>query len=135
MVTGIVVLRGFIYGHSFGYNRNNRIAIPAAFFGPYDGEYAQNVHIVGKTTPLDFETAEPINPLDGVLRKTQYGGEVVVGKNFFMSWVKNWENWLGFDNGHGSPHELNRDIVDSMLGVLMIGALLPTPTLSPTGPH
>ena len=30
--------------------------------------------------------------------------------------------WLGFDNGHGSgSNQLNSDIVDSMLGVLMIG--------------
>ena len=85
------MLRGFIYGHDFGYNRQNRVAIPAAFYGPYDGQYASNVHIVGKYTPLDFETAEPINPLDGALQKTHYGAEVVVGKSFLMSWVANWE--------------------------------------------
>jgi alpha-glucuronidase len=76
---------------------------------------------VGKTSPLDFETAECTNPLDGVLHEN-YGGEVVVGKSFLMSWVSNWERWLSFDNGHGAAgHELNGDIVTLMLGVLMIG--------------
>ena len=43
---------------------------------------------------LDFETVEPINPLDGLLKKTKYGAEVVVGKSFPMSWLEAWQTWL-----------------------------------------
>ena len=40
-------------------------------YRPYDGDYLSNVHVMGKYSPLDFETEEPINPLDGLLRKTK----------------------------------------------------------------
>ena len=96
--SGTVLLRGFIYGSEFNYKRKNRIAIPAHFFRPFDGQYLSNVHILGKYSPLDFETAEPINPLDGVMQQTGYGPEVAVGKTFPMSWVPNWVEWLNFDN-------------------------------------
>ena len=99
---GTVLLRGFIYGSDFHYAKKSRIAIPASFFGPYDGKYLNNVHIMGKYSPLDFETVEPINPLDGLLKKTKYGPEVVVGKDFFMSWVRAWEYWLNFDTKRGT---------------------------------
>lgn len=36
--------------------------------------------IVGKYCPLDFETHEEINALDGALAKTNYGVEFMVGK-------------------------------------------------------
>lgn len=83
---------------------------------------------------LDFETIEPINPLDGLLKKTKYGAEVVVGKSFPMSWLGAWQTWLNFDNGRGTkaaagPNQdrststklLNKDTIDSMVGVLMMG--------------
>jgi alpha-glucuronidase len=57
---------------------------------------------MGKYSPLDFETLEPLNPLDGLLKKTKYGGEVVVGKSFFMSWLGAWKDWLDFDNFRGT---------------------------------
>jgi hypothetical protein len=108
--SGTVVLRGFIYGSHRSYYKcpggsecHNRMAIPAAYFGKYDGQYLSNVHIAGKYTALDFETVEPINPLDGLLKKTHYGAEVVVGKSFPMSWVQTWKDWLDFDNGRGVP--------------------------------
>ena len=55
--SGTVVLRGFIYGSHRSYYKcpggaecTNRIAIPAAYFGQYDGDYLSNVHIAGKYT-------------------------------------------------------------------------------------
>eukprot|EP00937_MAST-01D_sp_MAST-1D-sp2_P007141 g7141.t1 len=127
---GTVLLRGFIYGSEFNYKKSNRIAIPANFFGPYDGQYAQNVHILGKYSPLDFETAEPINPLDGLMQKTGYGPEFAVGKTFPMSWVPNWVAWLRFDNRRGGGDPTGRDPdarpnafgIDSFLGVAQIHA-------------
>ena len=79
--SGSVVLRGFIYGSHRSYYKcpggtecSNRMAIPAAYFGQYDGAYLPNVHIAGKYTALDFETIEPINPLDGLLCVLEPGG-------------------------------------------------------------
>jgi alpha-glucuronidase len=66
------------------------MSVPAAFFGPYDGQYASNVFVLGKYSALDYETSEPINALDGLLKKTKYGPDMEVGKGFFMSWAKNW---------------------------------------------
>jgi alpha-glucuronidase len=40
---GTVLLRGFIYGSEFNYKKKNRIAIPANFFRPFDGQYLRNV--------------------------------------------------------------------------------------------
>ena len=37
---GSVLLRGFIYGSDFHYSKKSRIAIPAAFFGPFDSQSA-----------------------------------------------------------------------------------------------
>ena len=127
-LNGTVVLRGFIYGSDFHYSKKSRIAIPAAFFGPFDGQYASNVHIAGKYSPLDFETVEPLNPLDGLLKKTKYGGEVVVGKPFFMSWLNAWQAWLNFDNHRGpnGASQRNRATIESFVGVAMMsGSAVP----------
>ena len=85
--------------------------------------------ILGKYSPLDFETSEPINPLDGVMQKTGYGPEVAVGKTFPMSWVRNWVEWLNFDNQNGNGPDparpasrLNKYQIDSFLGVAQIHA-------------
>ena len=77
---------------------------------------------MGKYSPLDFETVEPLNPLDGLLTKTKYGGEVVVGKTFFMSWLTAWQNWLNFDNhrGVGGASQQNRATIESFVGVVMM---------------
>ena len=84
---GSVLLRGFIYGSKgvissgFNYTKQSRFAIPPSVFGPGDGLYLSNVHIMGKYSPLDFETQEPVNPMDGLLKHTKYGPEYVVGKD------------------------------------------------------
>ena len=55
-----------------------------------------------------------------------------MGKSFPMSWVQAWEDWLLFDNGRGAGSHpgaqdessttlLNKDSIDSTLGVLMMG--------------
>ena len=46
----------------------------------------------------------------------------MVGKSFPMSWLQTWKNWLQFDNGRGvSETLLNKDCIDTMVGVLMMG--------------
>ena len=86
--------------------------------------------------------------MDGLLKKTKYGPECVVGKDgFMMSWVSRWTDWLNFDNYRGPnggsklpryrwhlggvllkmPARslltglLNRDCIDAVLGVSMMG--------------
>eukprot|EP01043_Picozoa_sp_COSAG02_P022672 COSAG02_NODE_1185_length_14007_cov_52.908398_7_plen_982_part_00 len=127
---GSVLLRGFIYGSmgcissGFNYSKQSRFAIPPSVFGPGDGKYEANVHIIGKYSPLDFETQEPANPMDGLLKHTKYGPEYVVGKDgFMMSWVSRWADWLIWDNYRGvnGGSLLNRDCIDAVLGVAMMG--------------
>ena len=62
--------------------------------------------------------------MDGLLKKTKYGPEYVVGKDgFMMSWVSRWTDWLNFDNyrGPNGGSLLNRDCIDAVLGVSMMG--------------
>jgi alpha-glucuronidase len=99
------------------------MAIPAKFFGKYDGQYDQNVYIMGKYSALDYETTEPINPLDGLMQKTKYGPDVECGKGFPMSWSSRWEEWLGFDTmrGPSGGSLLNRQTTSGILGVCILG--------------
>ena len=119
--SGAVFVRGFIYGSKYG--KANRESVPAAFFGPYDGEYASNVYILGKYTALDYETSAPINALDGLMQKTNYGPDVEVGKGFLMSWATRWAGWLNANNwrGAGNTGLLNRAVTQGFLGVIIIG--------------
>jgi len=125
-MNGTVVVRGFIYGSQYckdhDEKKTNRMAIPAMFFGKYDGLYSDNVYIMGKYSALDYETTEPINPLDGLMQHTHYGPDVEVGKGFPMSWASRWEEWLQFDNMRGANgHQLNRETTAGFLGVCIIG--------------
>ena len=127
---GTAVVRGFIYGSEYckdhDESKTNRMAIPAMFFKQYDGQYDDNVFIMGKgggSGVLDYETTEPINPLDGLLKHTHYGPDVEVGKGFPMSWSSRWERWLKFDNmrgENGGPLQ-NRETTSGMLGVCILG--------------
>ena len=124
---GTAVVRGFIYGSAYckdhDEKKTNRMAIPAMFFKPFDGQYDENVFIMGKYSALDYETTEPINPLDGLLKATQYGPDVEVGKGFPMSWASRWEEWLRFDNMRGvnGGPQLNRETTSGFLGVCILG--------------
>jgi hypothetical protein len=126
---GTAVVRGFIYGSTYckdhDESKTNRMAIPAMFFRQYDGKYDANVFIMGKYSALDYETTEPINPLDGLLRHTGYGPDVEVGKGFPMAWTSRWEEWLNFDNMRGAGSSgtrlLNRETTTAFLGVCILG--------------
>ena len=122
---GTVLVRGFIYGKYSPLNDEMREVIPYKFFGPLDGQYDKNVVIVGKSSPLDFEIREPINALDGVLKQTRYGTEVMIAKDFPMSWLESWKRWTDFDNRRNGPGTLNRDGIDAVVGVAMISPDVP----------
>jgi hypothetical protein len=118
--SGVVMVRGFIYGSEYG--KSNRESIPAAFFGPYDGQYKSNVYVMGKYAALDYEADAPINALDGLMQKTAYGPDVEVGKGFAMSWASRWQGWLEADNwrGAGGTSLLNREVTQGFLGVIIV---------------
>ena len=95
------------------------------------------MYIAGKYTSLDFETAEPINALDCLLTKTKYGPEVVVGKSFTMSWVREWEKWLAFDTGRTDPSQpssaptrTNRECTSALGGGVFLGVAMIRPLAS-----
>ncbi len=120
---GQVLMRGFVYGSHFQTDERHREKIPYLYFAPRDGQYDDNVIVVGKFTPLDFEVREPINALDGALKQTRYGAEVMIAKWFPMSWLEAWQRWLDFDNHRNGPGSYNRDCIDGVLGVSMISPL------------
>lgn len=117
---GAVLIRGFIYGKYSPIQDKVREVIPYKFFTPLDGQYDSNVMVIGKSSPLDFEIREPINPLDGVLKKTRYGTEMMISKDFPMSWLESWKRWTDFDNQRGGLGSLNRDGINGVVGVAMI---------------
>lgn len=117
---GTVLLRGFIYGKYSPIQSPVRELIPYRFFTAEDGRYDRNVVVIGKSAPLDFEIREPINPLDGALRKTRYGTEFMIAKDFPMSWLPSWKCWMDFDNFRRGPGTLNRNCIGSLVGIAMI---------------
>jgi alpha-glucuronidase len=117
---GTVLVRGFIYGKFSPLQDKLRVLIPYKFFSPLDGQYDKNVVIVGKSSPLDFEIREPINPLDGMLKQTRYGSEMMIAKDFPMSWLEVWKQWYDFDNQRNGPDTFNRDGINALVGIAMI---------------
>lgn len=65
---GTAVVRGFIYGSTYckdhDEKKTNRMAIPAMFFKDFDGQYDENVFIMGKYSALDCQyTGNPHHTL------------------------------------------------------------------------
>jgi len=113
---GEVLLRAFIYGQHFDSEEKHRSKIAYLYFVPLDGQYDKNVTIVQKFTPFNFEVRAPINPLDGAIKKTRYGTEVMVAKWFPMSWIQTRKRWLEFDNYKDGPGSFNKNYIDCVLG-------------------
>jgi alpha-glucuronidase len=66
-LNGTVFVRAFIYGSEYctdnDESKTNRMAIPAQFFRPFDGQYDKNVYILGKYSALDCEFINARLPL------------------------------------------------------------------------
>jgi alpha-glucuronidase len=119
---GKALVRGFVYGkkryaHITDVYRNT---MQYDIYVPNDGKYRKNVIIVGKANPLDWDLAAPISMLDGALRKTDYGTEMVVAKSWPASWVEKWKWWMDFDNFRNGPGSYNKNYIKCLLGVSMI---------------
>lgn len=89
-------------------------------YKPNDGKYLENVTIVGKSNPLDWDLAAPISPLDGAIQKTAYGTEMVIAKSWPTSWLEKWKWWLDYDNYRNGKGSYNKNYTKCLLGVSMI---------------
>jgi len=117
---GYTLVRGFVYGN-YRYTREPyRNLIPHDVFAPEDGNFRENVIIIPKGSPLDWDFSAPIPALDGAIRKNLSGSEQVIDKRFPSSWVEKWKWWMQQDHYHKGPGSLNKFDVDCIMGVSMI---------------
>jgi len=117
---GHVLVRGFVYGN-YRYTREPyRNLIPHDLFAGEDGNFRENVIIIPKSGPLDWDFSAPIPALDGAIQKNLSGSEQVIDKSFPSSWVEKWKWWAEQDHHGNGPGSLNKFDVDCIMGVSMI---------------
>ena len=117
---GKVLVRAFVYGNLRYTPEPYRNLIPYDLFAHEDGNFRDNVIIVPKGSPLDWDLAAPIPSLDGAIQKNLYGSELVIDKSWPVSWVKKWKWWFEQDTYRNGPGSLNKFSVDCIMGVSMI---------------
>jgi alpha-glucuronidase len=117
---GHALVRAFVYGNYRYTRKPYRNLIPYDIFAPEDGNFRDNVIIVPKGSPLDWDFAAPIPALDGAIKKNLYGSELVIAKSWPVSWVEKWKWWFEQDNYRSGPGSLNKFDVDCIMGVSMI---------------
>ncbi len=117
---GKVLVRAFVYGNLRYTPEPYRNLIPYDLFAHEDGNFRDNVIIVPKGSPLDWDLAAPIPSLDGAIQKNLYGSELVIDKSWPVSWVKKWKWWFDQDTYRNGPGSLNKFSVDCIMGVSMI---------------
>ena len=117
---GKVLVRAFVYGNLRYTPEPYRNLIPYDLFAHEDGNFRDNVIIVPKGSPLDWDLAAPIPALDGAIQKNLYGSELVIDKSWPVSWVKKWKWWFEQDTHRNGPGSLNKFSVDCIMGVSMI---------------
>ncbi|MHC4750639.1 MAG: glycosyl hydrolase family 28 protein [Planctomycetota bacterium] len=117
---GYVLVRGFCYGNYRYTPEPYRDLIPHDLFAPEDGKFRDNVILVPKGSAGDWDYSAPIPAIDGAMKKTLSGTELVIDKNFPSSWVEKWKWWLGQDTYRDGPESLNKSIIHCLMGVVMI---------------
>ena len=117
---GKVLVRAFVYGNLRYTPEPYRNLIPYDLFAHEDGNFRDNVVIVPKGSPMDWDLWAPIPALDGAIRKNLYGSELVIDKSWPVSWVKKWKWWFEQDTYRNGPGSLNKFSVDCIMGVSMI---------------
>jgi polygalacturonase len=114
------LVRGFVYGN-YRYSQDEyRTLIPHDVFVPEDGNYRDNVILVPKGSAGDWDLSAPIPAIDGGLKKTLRGSELVIDKDFTSSWVEKWKWWLEQDTYRDGPGSLNKHAIKCIVGVAMI---------------
>jgi alpha-glucuronidase/polygalacturonase len=117
---GMCLVRGFVYGN-YRYSQDEyRTLIPHDVFVPEDGNYRDNVILVPKGSAGDWDLSAPIPAIDGGLKKTLRGSELVIDKDFTSSWVEKWKWWLEQDTYRDGPGSLNKHAIKCIVGVAMI---------------
>ena len=117
---GTCLVRGFCYGNSRYTPEPYRHLIPHDIFTPDDGKYRDNVVLVPKGSAGDWDLSAPIPGIDGAMRETLMGSELVIDKGFPSSWVEKWKWWLQQDTYRHGPGSLNKHSVHCIMGVAMI---------------
>ena len=117
---GTVLVRAFVYGNLRYTPEPYRNLIPYDLFAHEDGNFRDNVVIVPKGSPMDWDLWAPIPALDGAMQKNLYGSELVIDKSWPVSWIKKWKWWFEQDTYRNGPGSLNKFSVDCIMGVAMI---------------
>jgi len=117
---GHVLVRGFVYGNYRYTPEPYRDLIPYDLFAPEDGKYRDNVVLVPKGSSGDWDYSAPIPAIDGAMKQTMSGSELVIDKGFPSSWVEKWKWWLAQDTYRDGPGTFNKSISDCIMGVAMI---------------
>jgi len=117
---GYALVRGFVYGNSRYAAQEYRNLIPYDIFASEDGKFRDNVVIIPKGSPLDWDFSAPIPAMDGAIQKNLSGSELVIDKDWPVSWIEKWKWWLEQDNYRKGPGSLNKFDVDCIMGVSMI---------------
>jgi len=118
--SGHALVRGFVYGNSRYTPEPYRNLIPHDIFAPEDGHFRDNVIIIPKGSPLDWDLSAPIPALDGAMPNTLSGSELVIDKSWPVSWIEKWKWWLQQDTYRNGPGSLNKFDTDCIMGVSMI---------------
>ena len=117
---GHALVRAFVYGNYRYTRKPYRNLIPYDIFAPEDGNYRDNVILISKGSPLDWDFAAPIPALDGAIKRNLYGSELVIAKSWPVSWIEKWKWWMEQDNYRNGPGSLNKLDIDCIMGVSMI---------------
>jgi|TARA_B100000959_G_scaffold143430_2_gene150531 alpha-glucuronidase/polygalacturonase len=117
---GLCLVRGFVYGNYRYTPEPYRHLIPHDIFAPEDGQYRENVVLVPKGSAGDWDYSAPIPAMDGVMKETLSGSELVIDKGFPCSWVEKWKWWLDQDSYRSGPGSFNKSSVHCIMGVAMV---------------
>ena len=117
---GYCLVRGFVYGNYRYTPKPYRDLIPHDIFAPEDGKFRENVVLVPKGSSGDWDYSAPIPAIDGAMKETLSGSELVIDKGFPSSWVEKWRWWLQQDTYRNGPGSLNRFSVHCIMGVAML---------------
>lgn len=117
---GQVLVRGFVYGNYRYTPEPYRHLIPHDIFTPEDGKFRENVVLVPKGSAGDWDFSAPIPSIDGAMKETLSGTELVIDKGFPSSWVEKWKWWLEQDTYRSGPGSQNKSLVHCIMGVAMI---------------
>ena len=107
---GLLFYRGFVYDHHADWTnpKNDRGRAAYDNFQSLDGKFDDNVIVLIKHGPIDFQVREPASPLFGALEKTNQAIELQITQEYFgqarhsVFLIPMWKEALDFDM-HAAP--------------------------------